>query len=88
MKVLGISAGRELSNSEILLKTALKAVEEEGHEVSFLRLHDYYIKPCTGCEVCTFLGRSGKPIHCKYKWDEDDFYSLMKEVGLFLDKCW
>lgn len=83
MKVLGISAGRELSNSEILLKTALKAVEEEGHEVSFLRLQDYYIKPCTGCEVCTFLGRSGQPIHCKYKWDEDDFYSLMQQI----DSC-
>lgn len=80
MKVLGISAGREVSNSEILLKAALKAVEEEGHEVAFARLHDFEIKSCTGCEVCTWLGRSGKPMRCKYNWDEDDFYSLMKEV--------
>lgn len=83
MKVLGISAGRVAGNSEILLKTALKAVENEGHEVSFLRLHDYEIKPCIGCEMCTWLGRSGQPIHCKYKRDEDDFYSLMQEV----DQC-
>jgi len=80
MKVLGICAGRKSGNSEILLKAALKAVEDQGHEVSFLRLHDYNIKPCTGCEVCTWLGRSGQPIHCKYKWDEDDFYSLMKQI--------
>lgn len=83
MKVLGVSAGRVLGNSEILLKVALKSVEEEGHEVSFLRLHDYKIKPCTGCEVCTWLGRSGKPIHCMYKWDEDDFYYLMTQI----DNC-
>ena len=80
MKVLGISAGREVSNSEILLKAALKAVEEEGHEVAFARLHDFEIKSCTGCEVCTWLGRSGKPMRCKYNWDEDDFYSLMKQL--------
>ncbi len=55
-------------------------MEEEGHEVSFLRLHNYKIKPCTGCEVCTWLGRSSKPIHCMYKWDEDDFYSLMTKI--------
>ena len=83
MKVLGISAGREVSNSEILLKAALKAVEGEGHEVAFARLHDYDIKACTGCEVCTWLGRSGKPMRCKYNWDEDDFYSLMQQV----DEC-
>ena len=80
MKVLGISVGRKLGNSEILLKRALKAVEEEGHQVSFLRLHDYYIKPCTGCELCTKLGRSNEPIHCMYKWDEDDFYSIMQQI--------
>lgn len=83
MKVLGISAGRKLGNSEILLKTALQAVEEEGHEVSFLRLHDYFIKPCTGCEVCTWLGRSEKPIHCMYKWTEDDFHAIMTQI----DEC-
>lgn len=81
MKVLGISAGRNMGNSEILLKQALKAVEEEGHEVSFLRLHDYYIKPCVGCELCTKLGRAGEEVHCMYKWDDDDFYSLMTQIN-------
>ena len=80
-KIIGISAGRPMGNSELLLKHALKAAEEEGHEVSLIRLHDYYIKPCTGCELCTKLGRSGEPVHCMYKWDEDDFYSLMTQIN-------
>ena len=49
MKVLGIAMGRRNGNSEILLKHALKACEEDGAEVSFFRLHDYHINPCTGC---------------------------------------
>ena len=82
MKVLGIGAGRRNGNSEILLKNALKAIEEEGIEVSFLRLHDYYIKPCTGCELCTKLGRDPevlagtKEVHCMYPWDQDDYKFL------------
>lgn len=80
MKVLGITAGRKDSNSELLLKRALKSAEEAGHEVSFLRLHDYYIKPCVGCEACTMLLSSGKPPKCKYGWDEDDIRYLMDRV--------
>lgn len=80
MKVLGIAAGRKDGNSELLLKMALKAVEEAGHEVSFLRLHDYYIKPCVGCEACTMLIASGKTPKCKYSWEEDDIRFLMDRV--------
>lgn len=52
MKVLGISCGRRMSNTEIMVKEALMGAEEAGAEVQFLRLHDYYIKPCTGCNSC------------------------------------
>ena len=82
MKVLGIGAGRRNGNSEILLKHALKACEEDGLEVAFARLHDYYIKPCTGCELCTKLGRDPevmagtKEVHCMYPWDADDYKQL------------
>lgn len=80
-KIFGLSVGRPLSNCELLLKHALKAAEEAGHEVSFARLHDYKIKPCTGCELCTKLGRSGEPVHCMYKWEDDDFYDLMSQIN-------
>ena len=49
MKLLGISCGRDMGNSEILLKHALKAAEETGKaEVELIRLHDYNILPCDG----------------------------------------
>lgn len=80
MKVLGISMGRVNGNSEILLKHALKAAQEEGNEVSFLRLHDYNIKPCDGCELCTMYIRRGETPRCKFGWDEDDIQCLMDQV--------
>jgi len=58
MKLLGISAGRRLGNSEILLKEALMAAEEtSGIDVEIVRLHDLKIKFCTGCEMCTHIGQ-------------------------------
>lgn len=52
MKILGISAGRPMGNSEILLKNALKGAEAKGAEVEFIRLQDFQILPCKGCELC------------------------------------
>jgi multimeric flavodoxin WrbA len=53
MKLLGISAGRKMGNSEILLKEALMAAEATGDiEVEIIRLHDLKIRFCTGCEEC------------------------------------
>ena len=40
MKVLGISCGRRMSNTEIMVKEALMGAEEAGAEVEFLRLQD------------------------------------------------
>jgi flavone/flavonol reductase len=53
MKLLGLSCGRKMGNSEILLKEALMAAEEFGMEVEIIRLADFKIKPCTGCTKCT-----------------------------------
>lgn len=52
MKILAISAGRKMSNTEILLKEALMGAEEMGAEVELVRLHDLNLKPCTGCNAC------------------------------------
>lgn len=52
VKLLGLSAGRSMGNSEILLKEALHGAEDAGAEVELLRLHDLTIKPCTGCASC------------------------------------
>lgn len=52
MKVLGLTCGRKLSNTEILVKEALMGAEETGAEVELVRLLDLNIKPCTGCNSC------------------------------------
>ncbi len=52
MKVLGLTCGRKLSNTEILVKEALMGAEQSGAEVEIVRLMDLHIKPCTGCNAC------------------------------------
>lgn len=58
MKVMGIGAGRRNGNSEIAVKEALLACQEEGAECTYINLFDYNILHCTGCEGCT--GAMGK----------------------------
>lgn len=64
MKVLGIVAGRHNGNSEILVKEALLACQEEGAECTLINLFDYNILPCTGCESCTMAMGQGKDSGC------------------------
>jgi flavone/flavonol reductase len=72
MKVLGISCGRRMSNTEIMVKEALMGAEDAGAEVEFLRLHDFNIKPCTGCNSCVVdLMEKGGGGNCTIK--DDDF---------------
>ncbi len=52
MKVLGLTCGRKMSNTEILVKEALMGAEEMGAKVEIVRLMDLNIKPCTGCNSC------------------------------------
>ena len=52
MKLLGISCGRRMGNSEILLREALMGAEELGVDTEVLSLLDVDVKPCIGCKVC------------------------------------
>lgn len=63
-KIMGITAGRKNSNSEILLKEALMACEEKGAEVSMINLRDFKILDCTGCTACTIGMSQGKNVGC------------------------
>lgn len=64
VKVMGVTAGRKNSNSEILLKEALIACEEAGAEVTMINLRDYDIIDCTGCTTCTKGMSQGKNVGC------------------------
>jgi len=78
MKILGIVAScRRLGNSEILVKEALMAAEEQGAEVAIVRWTDYRILPCEGDATCMFLNRP-----CKHK-DRDDHDYLLNMMYQF-----
>ena len=78
MKVLGISCGRKMSNTEILVKEALMGAEELGAEVELVRLNDLNLKPCTGCNACviSLLGKSSSG-ECVLK---DDFKFIEDKI--------
>ena len=87
MKVLGIACGRRMSNTEIMVKEALMGGEESGAEVEFIRLHDLYIKPCTGCNSCVVdLMEKGGGGKCVLKGDDFPFIDekIMECDGLIL----
>jgi len=82
MKLLGISAGRKMGNSEILLKEALMAAEKAGGiDTEIIRLHDLNIKFCTGCEACTHSTPENPDASCVIK---DDDMSFLRDK---LDEC-
>ena len=75
-KVMGVTAGRKNSNSEILLKEALLACQEMGAEVRMINLKDYNILDCNGCTSCTIGMSMGKHTGCSLD-NADDKKKIM-----------
>lgn len=74
MKILGLTCGRKMGNTEILVKEALMGAEEVGAEVEIVRLLDLNIKPCTGCNQCVIdLFERGGSGDCVIKNDDMGF---------------
>ena len=59
-KIVGLSCGRRNSNSELLLKAALMAAEEEGCETEIIRAMDHKVTPCNSCWTCMKTGKCAK----------------------------
>jgi multimeric flavodoxin WrbA len=79
MKILGISCGRKMSNTEILIKEALMGAEELGAEVELVRLQDLNLKPCTGCNACVInLFEKAGSGDCVIK--DDDFAFIDEKI--------
>ncbi len=75
MKILGVTCGRNNSNTEILVKETLMGAEAAGAEVELVRLHDLTIKPCTGCNSCVIdLFEKGGSGHCTISNDDFHFF--------------
>jgi multimeric flavodoxin WrbA len=87
MKVLGLTCGRKLSNTEIVVKEALMGAEEAGAEVEIVRLMDLNIKPCTGCNACVIdLFEKGGSGACIIKNDDFGFIDdkILESDGLIV----
>jgi multimeric flavodoxin WrbA len=73
VKILGLSCGRKMGNSELLLRDALEEAEKSGVETEIIRLGDLTIKPCTGCESCVGDMFGGGEGACVQKGDHMAF---------------
>lgn len=76
MKILGISCGSVMGNSEIMLRKALMSAEAKGAEVEMIRINDFFITPCNECGACEKEG-ADYIYDCIY---EDDFPAVAQEV--------
>jgi multimeric flavodoxin WrbA len=85
MKLLGLSFGRKMENTEVLVKEALMAAEKAGAEVGMIRVTDLDIKPCSGCTSCARSLIEGGAGKCIIK---DDLHfvdeHLMQSDGIIL----
>jgi multimeric flavodoxin WrbA len=77
MKVLGLSLGRKMKNSELLVKEALMGAEEAGANVAFLRCIDLKVNHCIGCGACSAMLGKGKEPRCVQK---DDYQTIEDAV--------
>jgi multimeric flavodoxin WrbA len=83
LKLLGISGGRKMGNSEVLLRESLMAAEDLGMEVEVLRLAEVDVKPCRMCSVCVAELRG--PEACVIKDDAAFIWnSIMDSDGLII----
>ena len=81
MKLLGLSCGRKNGNGELLLKEALMAAEETADlRGEILRLQDFEIRPCTGCESCTLSMMRGGDGLCRVHQGKDDMGFLKSRL--------
>ncbi len=87
MKVLGLSFGRPMSNTEILVKEALMGAQASGAEVEFIRMQNLTLKPCTGCNACVDnLFRDSGSGDCVIKGDDLPFIDdkILEADGLVI----
>lgn len=76
-KIVGVSFGTKNGNNDCICKEVLRACQEEGCEIEFIRAMDLDIKHCTGCITCVKMLMSGTKNMCIHK---DDFDWLAFEM--------
>jgi multimeric flavodoxin WrbA len=83
MKLLGLTCGRPMGNTEVLMKEALVGAEEKGAEVELIRMLDLDIRYCRQCRnaICMQKGME----YCPIKDDAAFLYNkIMDSDGLII----
>ena len=79
MKILAIHGSpRREGNSHILVKEAIRAVKEEGHEVNFFRPSEMNFSPCISCGGCNGTGI------CSVNDDMKEIYRSIRKSDRFI----
>lgn len=86
-------------NSDLLLQSALKGIDEGSHAVRFFRLNDMAIRPCQNCGECDATGVCGidddmTAIYGAIRWAERIilaspvyFFGLSAQTKIMIDRC-
>ncbi len=79
MKVVAfLGSPRVQGNTEILLKEALKPINEAGHETTLIRPDQMNISPCLNCGACDASGE------CIINDEMDEVYELIRKCDRFI----
>ena len=70
-KILLISSSNRKKNTHNLLLSIENILKEKGYETELIRLYDYHINFCKGCEVCILKNKC--PIN-------DDCHKIMQKI--------
>jgi len=77
MKIIGItSSPRKSGNTQRLVEHILTGAQEAGAKTELIRLCDFDIQPCTGCDVCKKDGE------CIIQDDMEEIYQKIKESDI------
>ncbi len=79
MRVLGIvGSPRKNGNTEILMKEALKAINESGGETEMFLMSEKQVAPCDACGTCFQLES------CVIKDDMQELYEMMERADAII----
>jgi len=83
MKLLGLTCGRPMGNTEVLMKEALMGAEEMGTEVELIRMLDLDIRYCKQCKIHLCMQKGME--YCPIKDDAPFLYNkIMDSDGLII----
>ena len=82
MKILGLTCGRRMGNTEVLMKEAMMGAEESGAEVELIRMLDLEIGHCKQCKSCLWFTKG--PGNCVIKDDGPFLYDKIMDADGFI----